>query len=340
MKIFIKVLVSIGLLAALGAMFIYARRSTQTQQVAPVQVDNSSQVSALLEEVASYYLDPTKKTYLKDVEIKATDFDQIRQSLDQLNVPTSEKQIVTAEIDRLLWKSQALELVNNLYQVPNGKVLVEDKLATDRTLKTTITKETLTKVRETYLDQEPRRPLNEDQNQTDEMVDTLKDLLTFAETQVDQFLQVKEALAKVEAIKIEDGQLGNIARGLREIETMQGKLTDKALTEAVDKAIDRYLNRFLGAFTRLAQEIPGYYEIAIVAVEPSKRLTDLLTQNQYSFMVTQTESQVEETIIIEYYEETEAWVPVETEPVTEAIVTEAPVQPDLTEESQVDTGDQ
>lgn len=337
MKVFMKIVISIVLLVALAGMFVFARNSTRPQSVVPVQDTTSTQINALRDRIAAFYLDPTAQTYLKDQEISDATFDELRQELDGINGSTSQKQEILAAIDQLKWKYQGLSYVDTLFQSESGKVLAGDKLASDRVLKTGISKEQLENLQTEYLEKEPKWVMREASQEQidDEMVETLKTLFEYAKTEVDQYLVAKEALAKVEAIKIEDGQLGNIARAMRDFENQLAKITDKNLTEDLEKSTDRYLNRFLTTFKDLVEEMPGYYDIALVAVEPSKKLTTLLTENQSVLVVTETETVTELTEIIEYYVEeevTEAWVPVETEVVTEAEtvapveeVTEAPV---------------
>ncbi|MBS4456918.1 hypothetical protein [Tuanshanicoccus lijuaniae] len=322
MKKGIKFLIVIILLLILvGLLKIYSNRSAVS---VPTNMENSQTQMAnqLLKKVEAFYANPQEKTFLREDEITLKELDDIKAEVETLNTTTAEKNKVLSELTMIEWKKEAQDAINNIYQSTDTAVPVIKGAVVQakRQLVDSVNLEQVNQMEQQLIEKMPKHTSadSEQEPKKDEFNELVRDLVEAAKKQVESYDTAVSVLNDVEKIAIEDGQIGNIAKKLREFEAAQKAVTDKGLAPKLKAQADRYLGKFLAGFKKLAHEIPGYYDIALVAVEPSVLLTELLVKNQNEFVTTAVTEVETVTEIIEV----EQVVPTQTERV-EPEVTEA-----------------
>ncbi|MFK8242546.1 MULTISPECIES: hypothetical protein [unclassified Facklamia] len=330
MKKVIKFLIVIVLsLILVGLLKIYSQRSAVKE---PMSLENNQvqMIEQLLDKVEAFYANPQEKTFLRAEEIQAEELEIIKTEVAKLNTSTAEKNKVLSELMIVEWKREAQNALNAIYIGANSNepVIKGETVQEERQLVDSLTSEQLQQLEQQFINKVPQRVSenNDDEMKQDAFIDLIREMLEKAKEQVEAYDKAVSLLEDVQKIAIEDGQIGNIAKKMREFEAAQKNVTDKGMVPKVKVQVERYLGKFLASFTEIAQEIPGYYDIAKVAVEPSVFLTELLNKNQAAFIQT-TEAEFE--TVIEYVE-------VETVRETAPIITES-VEPPVSSESAADT---
>lgn len=333
-----KGLVIFVLLALIGVLLYATRMNKTAKPTQPVTVNTVQQLDQIIQQVNGYYVNPEEKSFLREEPIADDELAQLKEAIDTVNASTADKNKALVEIQIVEWKKAALDAINHLYSGSATPVIKGDKVADKKTLAENLKIADVEKVATDFIDTMPKRLLMEGEEEPEDKFNTaIAQLINDAKGQFENFDKAIEALDKVKAIDIEDGQIGNIAKGLRDFEKLQDKVTDENLLKQLKEKAEQYLSVFLKAFTEIASEIPGYYDIALVAAEPSKLLTKLMEENRETLEATETESTEESTeesvseevITEEVVTEESYYVP----PVTEPVVTEPPVtEPPTTEE--------
>lgn len=333
MKNLFKGLVIFVLLALIGGLLYATRMNKTAKPTQPVTINTVQQLDQIIQQVEGYYVNPQEKSFLREEPITDDELVQLKEAVDTVNASTADKNKALVEIQIVEWKKGALDAVNSLYASSATPVIKGDKVADKRALAETMKVEDLEKFATDYIGTMPKRLLMEgEEAPEDKFETTITQLINDAKGQFENFDKAVEALDKVKAITIEDGQIGNIAKGLRDFEKLQEKVTDENLLKQLTEKVNQYLDVFLKAFTEISAEIPGYFDIAIVAAEPSKLLTKLLKDNQEKIDVTESESSEEESESAAEISEESYYVPEESESYSEPPVTQPPTtQPPTTE---------
>ncbi|MGX7075130.1 hypothetical protein [Globicatella sanguinis] len=347
MKNIFKGLVILVLLALIGVLLYATRMNKTAKPTQPVTVNTVQQLDQVVQQIDGYYVNPNEKSFLREEPIADDELTQLKEAIDTVNASTADKNKVLVEIEIVEWKKAALDAVNHLYSGSATPVIKGDQVATKKVLADNLKLVDVEKVATDFIDTMPKRLLLDDEEVPEDKFNTaITELINEAKGQFENFDKALEALNKVEAIDIEDGQIGNIAKALRDFEKLRDKVTDDNLLKQLNEKADQYLSVFLKAFTEIASEIPGYYDIALVAAEPSQLLTKLMKENRETLEATETETETTEEVVTEEivteesryvpepsYTEPPVTVPPVTEPPTTAPpVTEPPVtEPPVTE---------
>lgn len=327
-----KGLVILVLLALIGVLLYATRMNKTAKPTQPVTVNTVQQLDQVVQQIDSYYVNPNEKSFLREEPIADEELTQLKEAIDTVNASTADKNKVLVEIEIVEWKKAALDVVNHLYSGSATPVIKGDQVATKKVLADNLKLADVEKVATDFIDTMPKRLLLDDEEVPEDKFNTaITELINEAKDQFENFDKAIEALNKVKSIDIEDGQIGNIAKGLRDFEKLRNKVTDDNLLKQLNEKADQYLSVFLTAFTEIASEIPGYYDIALVAAEPSQLLTKLMKENRETLEATETETETtEEVVTEEIVTEESQYVP--EPPVTEPPVTEPPVtEPPVTE---------
>ncbi|MGO4938123.1 hypothetical protein ACTQ54_11015 [Fundicoccus sp. Sow4_H7] len=128
-------------------------------------------------------------------------------------------------------------------------------------------------------------------------------LLDYTNKRIKDYDAAAEALKEVKNIKIEDGQIGVIGQTMRKFERLLEKVEEESYRLKLDKDVSTYVKRFIEEISVLMAEIPNYYDLVLVALEPSELLTTALQDNQENFKFAseeeESESVEEESSIVE-----------------------------------------
>lgn len=340
MRVF-KLLTGIALIGLLGWLMLNASRSNravnEVQQADVKRIEyNTLTVDKIHQMLDVFYLNPIEQTYLREAVITQAELASVKEKINDLNTVTVEKMKLLDQVEQIEWKIEAIDAISQLYQ-NTTQIISGNRIYPNAELDETITKDTIEVLKSDVLDKIPVALLPNEATGFlgDSLYNVLIKLLDDATVQINGFIGASEKLKTVEKIKIEDGQIGNIARQLRDFENISDRIKDKNLKHKLDQATNLYLKKFLSEFKMLLEEIPRYYDIAVPIMKTSKLLTKLLQDNEFLNATTV------EAVIEEYQEViTEAIVTQSQTQYTEpVVVTEVPivtveeVVPEITNES-------
>lgn len=355
----LKVLITLVLIVCLvGAISFYSymvsNSTANMVQETHQNINNEGKEEEIKQRIQAMYFDE-KRDFLA-VGIKDSMIKETQKMVDELNVSTSEKNNYYDALDDLTTRLKAQDAVNKLF-AEGSKAIEGNKVNMDLAYAKDLKLETINTVKAEFYFEEKADEASESSSQDEsgayEGVDesaikldafhlAINSIIDRALNIFDSSSKVKDAFEAVKKIKIEDGNIGKIAQAMstfeKEIAMIQTKSPE--IYKSMDEEANKYTDQFIKQVAKIGQEIPDYYDIVVIAVEPSKRLSKAVKDNQKLFEVKtsegrttthRTSNEVQYTTSHTndyYYEEpttpiatTQDWEVTTHEPVTSAPVT-------------------
>lgn len=308
----------IVILAAVLNLYTFLESSSTT---GPVQVTSSnSNLQTVQKQIDDLYKDE-EQDFLND-DLNEEQVEAIRAEIDNLNESTLDKNELNRQLGEVKFRLEAQAAVNAFYP-EDTPAIKGDQVAKDLAFKEDLTLETVEATKEKYYfvpeeaQVEEQAESEEDEEASEPQLDAFQvavnDHIDFA---VDNFVHydtAKKALADVEAIEIEDGQIGLIAQAMNQFEEAFEKVSIPAYREELEAARNAYVERFISRIQELTTTIPQYYALALAAVEPSEVLTQALLDNEATLNVVEESSEESsEEIVAPEPEDEWSWTPPES----------------------------
>lgn len=297
-------------LAALVVILVLVLRFytfLESQTVAQQPTITESSVQVTEPNWDRFYVDEDKRDFLRtDITIE-----EIEAVENEFLSGGSEEFL--AEIASIKNKFEAQNAVNDLFD-GTEKAIDGDQVTENLPLKENLT---LTKVEDIiakyYFNEEAQSQqanslffqikIVSAQDNLDAFEVAVNTLLDYTNKRIKDYDAAAEALKEVKNIKIEDGQIGVIGQTMRKFERLLEKVEEKSYRSKLDKDASAYVKRFIEEISVLMAEIPNYYDLVLVALEPSDLLTTALQDNQENFEFAseeeESESEEEESSIVE-----------------------------------------
>ncbi|WP_124058213.1 cell division site-positioning protein MapZ family protein [Vaginisenegalia massiliensis] len=250
---------------------------------------SSQQIQSIQHDLNQLYLND-KKDFLK-ADIKAEDLRQVETKVASLSAVAPEKSQMQTQLEDLKTKYEALTKLNELFD-PKKPAIKGDKVATELEL--------LESVKEDQF-KEVKKAIYFKAKSLDAFEVAVNKVLDKVELGFGGVEKANSLLAEIKAIPVEDGQIGRIAKKMKELEAVLANIKDPQALADLEQEIQSYIADFLTKVQVIAKEIPGYYDLLLVAVEPSEKLTKAVQENRSLFEATSSESSTEssETQVIE-----------------------------------------
>lgn len=298
----LKVLITLVLIVCLvGAISFYSymvsNSTANMVQETHQSINNVDKEEEVKQRIQAMYYDD-KRDFLAE-GLKASTIKETKKMVDEMNASTTVKNKHYDALDDLDQRFKAQEAVNKLF-ADGFKAIDGNKVNMDLAFANDLKLETVQEVKAEYYfeekDEETSESSFQDESIVEESVDespekldafhlAINSIIDKALISLDSSSKVKDAFEAVKKIKIEDGNIGKIAQAMSVFEKEMAMIETKSpdIYKELDEEAKKYTDRFIKEVAKIGQEIPDYYDIVVIAVEPSKRLSKAVKDNQKLF---------------------------------------------------------
>ncbi|UUX32912.1 hypothetical protein [Fundicoccus culcitae] len=302
----------------------YSFRESQTIAEQPVFTESSIQTNE--PNLSELYQDENARDFLR-TDITLEEIDAIEAEIVAADASQYEEEIAIIRN-----KFEAQTAVNDLFE-GEEKAINGDQVIENLPLKENLTLKQIEEIIAEYYfdgtDETQNASLNfwqvsivsaqeeassADVAELDAFEQTINRLLDYVNNRIEQYQQAVDALKDVNAITIEDGQIGVIGQTMRNFEMLLEKVEEESYHTKLEEDATTYVDRFIDEISVLIAEIPGYYDLVLVALEPSELLTQALIANQDQFELASLEEEETTEIEVASSEEEVYLPPVYSEP--------------------------
>lgn len=304
----LKILISIILIVLLGGVVtLYAyvdsnSTATNLQSTAQQHTNHDDIIHGMIDEL--YY--DEKKDFLSE-GLTIEQIDQVRSEIETFNLSTSDKNKYLQEVEEVNQRFEAQKAINDFFAGTRDAIRGNEVTA-DLEYRNNLTQEAVLEVKEAYYyeleaSEEAESSESGDEVQTDETANqldefqlTINRFIDQAEKDLDGPQVVKAALESVKEIDIVDGNIGRIALAMDDFdqELLKVEESHPEVFDNMNNQANDYSLSFLEEVIKIAETIPQYYDILLIAVEPSERLLELLQSNSSLFIEVNTIEEVTE----------------------------------------------
>lgn len=304
----LKILISIILIVLLGGVVtLYAyvdsnSTATNLQSTAQQHTNHDDIIHGMIDEL--YY--DEKKDFLSE-GLTIEQIDQVRSEIETFNLSTSDKNKYLQEVEEVNQRFEAQKAINDFFAGTRDAIRGNEVTA-DLEYRNNLTQEAVLEVKEAYYYEleaieEAESSESGDEVQTDETAHqldefqlTINRFIDQAEKDLDGPQVVKAALESVKEIDIVDGNIGRIALAMDDFdqELLKVEESHPEVFDNMNNQANDYSLSFLEEVIKIAETIPQYYDILLIAVEPSERLLELLQSNSSLFIEENTIEEVTE----------------------------------------------
>lgn len=304
----LKILISIILIVLLGGVVtLYAyvdsnSTATNLQSTAQQHTNHDDIIHGMIDEL--YY--DEKKDFLSE-GLTIEQIDQVRSEIETFNLSTSDKNKYLQEVEEVNQRFEAQKAINDFFAGTRDAIRGNEVTA-DLEYRNNLTQEAVLEVKEAYYyeleaSEEAESSESGDEvqtdgtaNQLDEFQLTINRFIDQAEKDLDGPQVVKTALETVKEIDIVDGNIGRIALAMDDFdqELLKVEESHPEVFDNMNNQANDYSLSFLEEVIKIAETIPQYYDILLIAVEPSERLLELLQSNSSLFIEENTIEEVTE----------------------------------------------
>lgn len=304
----LKILISIILIVLLGGVVtLYAyvdsnSTATNLQSTAQQHTNHDDIIHGMIDEL--YY--DEKKDFLSE-GLTIEQIDQVRSEIETFNLSTSDKNQYLQEVEEVNQRFEAQKAINDFFAGTRDAIRGNEVTA-DLEYRNNLTQEAVLEVKEAYYYEleaieEAESSESGDEVQTDETAHqldefqlTINRFIDQAEKDLDGPQVVKAALESVKEIDIVDGNIGRIALAMDDFdqELLKVEESHPEVFDNMNNQANDYSLSFLEEVIKIAETIPQYYDILLIAVEPSERLLELLQSNSSLFIEENTIEEVTE----------------------------------------------
>ncbi len=304
----LKILISIILIVLLGGVVtLYAyvdsnSTATNLQSTAQQHTNHDDIIHGMIDEL--YY--DEKKDFLSE-GLTIEQIDQVRSEIETFNLSTSDKNKYLQEVEEVNQRFEAQKAINDFFAGTRDAIRGNEVTA-DLEYRNNLTQEAVLEVKEAYYyeleaSEEAESSESGDEVQTDETAHqldefqlTINRFIDQAEKDLDGPQVVKTALETVKEIDIVDGNIGRIALAMDDFdqELLKVEESHPEVFDNMNNQANDYSLSFLEEVIKIAETIPQYYDILLIAVEPSERLLELLQSNSSLFIEENTIEEVTE----------------------------------------------
>lgn len=304
----LKILISIILIVLLGGVVtLYAyvdsnSTATNLQSTAQQHTNHDDIIHGMIDEL--YY--DEKKDFLSE-GLTIEQIDQVRSEIETFNLSTSDKNQYLQEVEEVNQRFEAQKAINDFFAGTRDAIRGNEVTA-DLEYRNNLTQEAVLEVKEAYYYEleaieEAESSESGDEVQTDETAHqldefqlTINRFIDQAEKDLDGPQVVKTALETVKEIDIVDGNIGRIALAMDDFdqELLKVEESHPEVFDNMNNQANDYSLSFLEEVIKIAETIPQYYDILLIAVEPSERLLELLQSNSSLFIEENTIEEVTE----------------------------------------------
>lgn len=304
----LKILISIILIVLLGGVVtLYAyvdsnSTATNLQSTAQQHTNHDDIIHGMIDEL--YY--DEKKDFLSE-GLTIEQIDQVRSEIETFNLSTSDKNQYLQEVEEVNQRFEAKKAINDFFAGTRDAIRGNEVTA-DLEYRNNLTQEAVLEVKEAYYYEleaieEAESSESGDEVQTDETAHqldefqlTINRFIDQAEKDLDGPQVVKAALESVKEIDIVDGNIGRIALAMDDFdqELLKVEESHPEVFDNMNNQANDYSLSFLEEVIKIAETIPQYYDILLIAVEPSERLLELLQSNSSLFIEENTIEEVTE----------------------------------------------
>lgn len=304
----LKILISIILIVLLGGVVtLYAyvdsnSTATNLQSTAQQHTNHDDIIHGMIDEL--YY--DEKKDFLSE-GLTIEQIDQVRSEIETFNLSTSDKNQYLQEVEEVNQRFEAQKAINDFFAGTRDAIRGNEVTA-DLEYRNNLTQEAVLEVKEAYYYEleaieEAESSESGDEVQTDETAHqldefqlTINRFIDQAEKDLDGPQVVKAALESVKEIDIVDGNIGRIALAMGDFdqELLKVEESHPEVFDNMNNQANDYSLSFLEEVIKIAETIPQYYDILLIAVEPSERLLELLQSNSSLFIEENTIEEVTE----------------------------------------------
>lgn len=304
----LKILISIILIVLLGGVVtLYAyvdsnSTATNLQSTAQQHTNHDDIIHGMIDEL--YY--DEKKDFLSE-GLTIEQIDQVRSEIETFNLSTSDKNKYLQEVEEVNQRFEAQKEINDFFAGTRDAIRGNEVTA-DLEYRNNLTQEAVLEVKEAYYyeleaSEEAESSESGDEVQTDETANqldefqlTINRFIDQAEKDLDGPQVVKAALESVKEIDIVDGNIGRIALAMDDFdqELLKVEESHPEVFDNMNNQANDYSLSFLEEVIKIAETIPQYYDILLIAVEPSERLLELLQSNSSLFIEENTIEEVTE----------------------------------------------
>lgn len=294
----LKILISIILIVLLGGVVtLYAyvdsnSTATNLQSTAQQHTNHDDIIHGMIDEL--YY--DEKKDFLSE-GLTIEQIDQVRSEIETFNLSTSDKNQYLQEVEEVNQRFEAQKAINDFFAGTRDAIRGNEVTA-DLEYRNNLTQEAVLEVKEAYYYEleaieEAESSESGDEVQTDETAHqldefqlTINRFIDQAEKDLDGPQVVKAALESVKEIDIVDGNIGRIALAMGDFdqELLKVEESHPEVFDNMNNQANDYSLSFLEEVIKIAETIPQYYDILLIAVEPSERLLELLQSNSSLFI--------------------------------------------------------
>lgn len=294
----LKILISIILIVLLGGVVtLYAyvdsnSTATNLQSTAQQHTNHDDIIHGMIDEL--YY--DEKKDFLSE-GLTIEQIDQVRSEIETFNLSTSDKNQYLQEVEEVNQRFEAQKAINDFFAGTRDAIRGNEVTA-DLEYRNNLTQEAVLEVKEAYYYEleaieEAESSESGDEVQTDETAHqldefqlTINRFIDQAEKDLDGPQVVKAALESVKEIDIVDGNIGRIALAMDDFDQELLKIEEShpEVFDNMNNQANDYSLSFLEEVIKIAETIPQYYDILLIAVEPSERLLELLQSNSSLFI--------------------------------------------------------
>lgn len=294
----LKILISIILIVLLGGVVtLYAyvdsnSTATNLQSTAQQHTNHDDIIHGMIDEL--YY--DEKKDFLSE-GLTIEQIDQVRSEIETFNLSTSDKNQYLQEVEEVNQRFEAQKAINDFFAGTRDAIRGNEVTA-DLEYRNNLTQEAVLEVKEAYYYEleaieEAESSESGDEVQTDETAHqldefqlTINRFIDQAEKDLDGPQVVKAALESVKEIDIVDGNIGRIALAMDDFdqELLKVEESHPEVFDNMNNQANDYSLSFLEEVIKIAETIPQYYDILLIAVEPSERLLELLQSNSSLFI--------------------------------------------------------
>lgn len=295
----LKILISIILIVLLGGVVtLYAyvdsnSTASNLESTAQQHMNHDEIIHAMINDL--YY--DENQNFLSE-GLTNEQIDQVQAEIDVLNLSTPDKNQYLKKLEEVRLRLEVQKEVNNFFAGAT-EAIRGNTVTKDLDYRNNLDQEDVLEVKDNYYyeleiaDEDSGTSESGQVNMTDEtpiQLDefqiTINRFIDQAEEDLSVSQVLKNAFEDVKEIEIVDGNMGRIALAMNKFDQELLMIEDshpELYTEMSSQA-EKYSQLFLEEVSLIAESIPQYYEILLIAVEPSERLLQLLLDNNDLFM--------------------------------------------------------
>lgn len=303
----LKVLITLVLIVLLGGVLTLYNYMESNSTANHQQNTNSHHTEKtddkIQKQIDALYFDEEKDFLIAD--ITADKIKELNEQVDKLNEATLVKEEYLEQLSDLQNRFDAQTAVNKLYQgkqdAINGNQVKED-LAYNEDL----TAEKVKKVKQKhYFVNDSEKSTSEstedegNRQTLDKFQQAINQLIDQAENDMDAEKLLSDGFKKIEDIEILDGNIGQIAQAMADFDDKLAEIKETLpdLYKEYDQKAQKYTDLFVEKVVEISKTVPQYYNLLLIAVEPSQRLTTALEDKFDLFTVEETTTTVEESTV-------------------------------------------